>query len=756
PAPAPDAVVHTEQAGRELFVHLPVPDTDGVFASWVFESAAHPRDRLTPLTGDLPGPLRGLYVHTTYTTADGTAGPHAIHRLTDLESTSATAAAAPLPPSLTGSLPDGFTIADPTTGHGWHFDAWGRLRYHDTPAPAGTVLRADTHAPNTPRQYLIPATLLPAWPHQPHTHFHTPVPHGLQIRATAHPGDTSTPAAWALDLLTSHGHPATTHALLFDGTQLHLTTTGNTQPQPVLGAPPASGSATGAPPADPATDPFDIDMDLDIDSIDFDPTWLDSPSPPGEPAIPPAGDSGAEAAGPSSRGLPDSDVRDRIPGLPGEGAAGSVLRPSQPDRPVPPPAAGLPRPGADRAAVEILQGLLDRLEKRPSELARRLLTSGPYLLSMRRGGIRPEWLPRLKVLEKIAPQETDWRLVPTAHSGFAVALRRGQDIAHFHSHGAFSHWAMALPGTGHQLELKDPEGPEGSARLVDADGTTEIEAHISTGDRGELRVHQPGRGEWWVDRAEHVVRGYRRAPGAPDPAHLLFDWSRTPGQPALDNWQASLETHRLPDQTALARFLGLDRKPSKGWKELTEGVKWRVRVAAYLTSLENIGNWRIETVPKLGFKVVFGAGTTLHFQQGEVVAWKVGLPGTNLQVHYDPPARQGQDASWPVDQQPQRLETLDGGFSPPGWELRVEDDRSVTVSASQAAAAGGPQWRLSAQRTLDSFTLPPADPANPSPFRRLTNAGVLPPTPHREPHPTQTTPATAPHTDLPAGSPAER
>ncbi len=943
--------LHYAADGSLVARDQPLADGSGQVRLDMVQPSTAPRflsQRLTPLTGDLPGPLRGLQVHTAYT-ADGTGGPVAVHQLTDPAGNPATATAGPLPPSLTGHLPDGFTLTDPATGHGWHFDAWGRLRYHDTPAPAGVVLRADAHAPDLPPQYLIPATLLPAWPHHPHTQYRLPAPHGLQIRATAHPGDTAAPATWALDLLAPHGQPATDHALLFDGAQLHLTdSTGHTQPLPALGAPAGSDPVTGAPPVGQDADPFGIDLDLDLiqsdldwldgplhlpdstghsqplplpavgvpaasdpvtgappagqdadpfgmdldltgfdpgrldgplrlpdstghsqplptlgvpaasdpatgappagqdadpfgmdldltgsdpgrldgplrlpdstghsqplplpavgapaasdpatgappagqdadpfgmdldltgfDLTGFDSDWLDIPSPgrPGEPAIPPVGDSGAEAAGPYSGGLPASGSGDRIPGPPGEGTADGAPGRSQPDQPAPPPAARLPH--ADRAAaaeilrgllnqaaVGILRGLLNQLENHnhgPAELARRLLISEKHLTNLLDGRGLGDWLPRLRVLEVIAPVQADWRLVrmPTV-SGFAVAVRRGQEIAHFHPDGTFSHSAMVLPGTGHRLEL---EGPEGTARLVKADGTIEIPA-VSTDDRGELRVVSQADGEWWVDGAARAVRRYQRASRAADPARQLSDWADNPGEPALDDWKQSLkdikETRGLSEQQDVARLLGVTGPKLPGlMRNPNAGFKWRVRVAAYLTS-QSIGNWSIKTVKGTDspFDVVFGTGTTLRFLEGKVVAWTVGLPGADLRVHYDQSGtgksgtgksgtgksgtgKSGTGKSGTGKSGEPRLKTLDGKKRPPGWKL-VKDGGGVTVS--RVAAAGGSQWRVSAQRTLDSFTLPPADPA--------PDAGALPPAPRREPEPMEAT-ATAPHSDLPVGS----
>ncbi len=758
-----DAVVHTDPAGRELFVNLPVPDTEDAFAAWRFESAAYPSQRLTPLTGDPLGPLagdplgplRGLHVHTDYT-ADGTGGLRAVHHLTVLPGNPATAVAGPLPPSLTGPLPDGFTLTDPPTGHVWHFDAWGRLRYHDLPVPGGVVLRAAARAPGLPFQYLIPATLLPVWPHRPHAEYRWPAPQGLQVRAIAHAGDTSVPAVWALDLLAPQGQPTSGHALLFDGVQLYLLDiTGHAPTQPLSlpfpGIPPASDSdsVTGAPPASESTDSFGMDLDFP----ELDPGWLDLPGPdrPGEPAMPGVGGSGAEAAGPDSRGseaeaagpdsrgLPDGGSGDRVPGPPGESTADGVPGPSQPDRPAPPPVAG--SSDADRAAMKILEGFLE--SHGPAELARRLWIGEKRLRHMRAGYGVGGWLSRLRRLEEIARVEADWRLVPVAHGGFAVAVRRGQDIAHFDLQGAVSHWALALPGSGHRLELN---GPEGTARLVDAYGTTKIPATISPGDGGRLHVRQAD-GEWWVDGAERVVRGYRRASGAPDPARRLSDWADKPGELALNDWQDTLRTimtkHGLSEQKDMARLLGVAEARFSREEKRKEQSAFGSPAAGACRGLPDLREHR-----ELEHRNHQGAG---FFLQGR---FRCG--------HHAPlPGGKGRG----LEGQPSGCRPV-GALRPGGYAAAGDTGRQATATwlGTLGTAAregrrchgqpgcGGRGTPVAPVRPADPGLLrPPAD-ANPSPFRRLTAAGALLPAPRREPEPMDaTTTATTPDTDLPVG-----
>ena len=169
-------------------------------------------------------------------------------------------------------------------------------------------------------------------------------------------------------------------------------------------------------------------------------------------------------------------------------------------------------------------------------------------------------------------------------------------------------------------------------------------------------------------------------------------------------------------QHDMARILGYDSTNMTALvKNPTPGFRWRAHVAAFLTSKEmpkDIRNWRIETDPgSQFFHVVFGTGTTLTFLGGQVVGWRVDLPGTDLQVRY----KEGRLA---------RLAARDGGEPPDGWKLRNEEDGSVTVIQVPAGGGTGPRWRLSAGRTLESFTLP-AGPAVPSAFARLTRAGAL-------------------------------
>ncbi len=274
--PVPGTVLRPDSTGQHLLLALPVPQAPGAVASWAFplHTPAHPHARLVPLTGELPGPLRGRYVHTSYDPAS-TGGYGAVHRLTDHQADGRTdgrtapatpAVARPLPPSLAGHLPDGFTVTGPTgspDGAG-HFDAWGRLHYHDTPTAAGVTFRRNTRAPDLPLQLLLAAELMPHWPrHAPAGHHFFPAGDGLWGRATGYPGDASTPATWALDLLDVQGQPVRDHGLLFDGSQLLLTDftdfTGRPQPlpsgpaAPAIPAAPAASAASAAPAASAAS-----------------------------------------------------------------------------------------------------------------------------------------------------------------------------------------------------------------------------------------------------------------------------------------------------------------------------------------------------------------------------------------------------------------------------------------------------------------------------------------------------------------------
>ena len=321
------------------------------------------------------------------------------------------------------------------------------------------------------------------------------------------------------------------------------------------------------------------------------------------------------------------------------------------------------------------------------------------------------------MLEKIAAVEADWRLESAGDEGFAVAVRQGRDIAHFRPDGTFSHWVMALPGHGHRLRF---DTPQGLPRLVAADGVSDLPGGVVSAEGGVLRVHQ-GEGEWTLD-ADRAVRGYQRADGSgPDPAQRLSqqlsDWSLNPGEPTREDLKNSLEAikkaHGITAQQDVARILGIVRKRTPALvSNWTAGFRWRVRIAAFLTA-QDLRNWRIETDPdRQLFHVVFGTGTTLTFLGGQVMGWRVDLPGTDLQVHYD-------------ERGEARLAARDGGEPPAGWKLRSEEDRSVTVGQVPADGGTGPWWRLSAGRTLESFTLPPAGPAVPSAFARLTRAGAL-------------------------------
>ncbi len=205
--------------------------------------------------------------------------------------------------------------------------------------------------------------------------------------------------------------------------------------------------------------------------------------------------------------------------------------------------------------------------------------------------------------------------------------------------------------------------------------------------------------------------------------------------PTPGNWQNSLEIiGKAPGITAqhdVARILGIiEHSLADLVRYPTAGFRWRVRIAAFLTS-QNIRNWRIETDPARPlFHVVFGTGTTLKFRGGQVVGWRVDLPGSALQVRYD----EGGSV---------RLAARDGGEPPDGWQLRSEEDRSVTVGQVPVAGETGPWfpwWRVSAGRTLESFTLPSAGPADPGVFARLTRAGALDPAPHPEPVPAEAAP----------------
>ncbi len=422
-----------------------------------------------------------------------------------------------------------------------------------------------------------------------------------------------------------------------------------------------------------------------------------------------------------------------FPDVPGDSAG-----PSAPDRPAPPAAADM----SDGDRIEqSTRELLTRLNGHRRELARRLLTSDASQRMLLAGvGNRGVWLPRLSVLEKIAAVEADWRLESASDEGFAVAVRQGGSIAHFRPDGTFSRWVVALPGHGHRLRFDDPQGPP---RLVDADGVSDLPGdlpgEVVSADGGGLRVLLPGDGEWTLD-ADRAVRGYQRAAGSgPDPAQRLSQqlsawsrnpWSRTPGEPAPEDWQNSLETIKnapgITRRHDMARILGIPHvKLADLEKNPTSGFQWRVRIAAYLVS-QDIRNWRIETASGTRFfHVVFGTGTTLKFLGGQVVGWRVDLPGSALQVRYD----EGCSV---------RLVTRDGGKPPDGWELRSEVVGRVTVVQVPADGGPGSQWRVSAGRTLESFTLP-AGPADPSVFARLTRAGVLD---HQAP-PTEPVPAGA-------------
>ena len=131
-----------------------------------------------------------------------------------------------------------------------------------------------------------------------------------------------------------------------------------------------------------------------------------------------------------------------------------------------------------------IRALLTRLNNNKTELARRLLIGVNQLGKLLKGERgRGVWRARLRVLEKIAAVEADWRLVSAGDEGFAVAVRQGRDIAHFHPDGTFSHWVMALPGHGHRLRF---DTPQGLPRLVGADGVTDLPGGVVSADGGGL------------------------------------------------------------------------------------------------------------------------------------------------------------------------------------------------------------------------------------------------------------------------------
>ncbi len=410
---------------------------------------------------------------------------------------------------------------------------------------------------------------------------------------------------------------------------------------------------------------------------------------------------------------------------PGPSRAG----PSVPARPAPPAPSDMS--DGDRTK-EITRELLTQVNDKKSKLARLLLTHISNLkLLLAGGGDKGVWLPRLRVLREIAEKEADWRLESAGAEGFAVAVRQSGSIAHFRPDGALSHWRLTLPGHGHQLRF---DTPQGLPRLVSADGVSSLPGVVVRADGG-LRVLLPGEGEWTLD-AHRAVRDYQRAADSgPDPAQRLLrqlsDWSHTPGKLALWDRENSLETlkkaHGITVEYEMARLLGIHptRLTASG-RDPSPGFLWRARIAAFLTA-QDIRNWRIETdLDRQLFHVVFGMGTALTFQEGQLVGWRVDLPGSDLQVHYDErrPVRSVQ------------LETRNGGRAPDGWKPQEEEGGRVTVVQDPAAGEEGPWWRVSAGGTLESFRLPPAYPADPGVFARLPQPGALNhPAPHPEPVP---------------------
>jgi hypothetical protein len=304
---------------------------------------------------------------------------------------------------------------------------------------------------------------------------------------------------------------------------------------------------------------------------------------------------------------------------------------------------------------------------------------------------------------------------------------------------------VVLPGSEHRLRY---DNGQSAPRLVGADGTTGVpDTDITTDQHGHIRVRRSD-GEWqdkWRLDADRVVRGYQRTGNLrTSPANRLRAWYLgNPDEPDPDVWRTRLDTlksvHRLSTRADTARLLGYSEKGLQNVEgNPTADFRRRVRVAEFLMS-EGIGGWHFESSPGgRGFRVVFDVGSTLVFdREGRLSAQLVGLPGTGLDVRYDGSG----------DEPPRLLVTRNGKQVLPegqGWQLWHEADGSVTVRQSHSVTGetGSGElglWRVSAGRTLESFTLPSTGPTTPGAYTQLTRIGVL----GRHPVPPQLVPVPA-------------
>ncbi|MFF7391379.1 actin cross-linking domain-containing toxin [Streptomyces scabiei] len=152
-APVPGAAVtpvrDASGALSELTVRVPLPGPDGPAAVWRFEPGGLTHSRELPLTlPGLDGPS-GLGVKVT--TAPGAGGTTTrVLELTGPPNLTGSFRLDPVGGSLSGRLPQGFTVTDSVTDFRFHFDHSGRLAYRDLPDPDGSgFLRFSEEAPDT-------------------------------------------------------------------------------------------------------------------------------------------------------------------------------------------------------------------------------------------------------------------------------------------------------------------------------------------------------------------------------------------------------------------------------------------------------------------------------------------------------------------------------------------------------------------------------------------------------------------------------
>ncbi|WP_060886779.1 actin cross-linking domain-containing toxin [Streptomyces caniscabiei] len=134
----------------ELIVRVPMPGPDGPAAVWRFEPGGLTHSRELPLT--LPGLDTPAGLGVKVTTAPGPGGATTrVLELTGPQHLTGSFRLDPVGGTLSGRLPQGFTVTDAVTGSRFHFDHAGRLAYRDLLDQDGSgFLRFTEAAPDTP------------------------------------------------------------------------------------------------------------------------------------------------------------------------------------------------------------------------------------------------------------------------------------------------------------------------------------------------------------------------------------------------------------------------------------------------------------------------------------------------------------------------------------------------------------------------------------------------------------------------------